>query len=317
MPRRNFQHYIPRFILKNFSDDGCHIWTYSHKDGVQNRRIDSMFGQKHLYSKKTVDRTNRASISPKIDMFEQSVRKDPVPYERNEIGKLESDAAPIVQHLIEQVRRDRLPPIEHFSEITTLQQFLYLSARRTPESHIRVWADWYREADHSAFQQIRDSVPNSPDYSFNTPEELYFRFPIAKRIRDIERENARARFAAGIDRQDDIRNFCANNDLLILHCKNTRRRFIIGSFGYAIVITNSSHRFGKTAVFPIAYDMAIRFEESQGRFGIGPILSRKVHQTNIAMAELSHTIAGHSKALVLQYKDHVRSWDHPDGTHLS
>ena len=309
MPRRSFQHYIPRFILSNFSCDGNSIFTYSEKDGLVVHRIENVFGERHLYSRQSVDTANRASKSFELTKFEQSVHKDPEPYERNVIGKLESDAAPIIRHLIEQVRHARVPVIKGFSEVNTLKQFLYLSARRTPESNERVFNERYREADGSAFRQIRASVPYNDDYSFDTAEELYYQFPIAKRIRDIERGNTAARSAAGIDRQDDIKNVLANNDLFILTCRNTPRRFIIGSYGYALVTTNGTQGVRRTAVFPIAPDIAIRFVESRNRYGVGPIKPRRVHQTNLAIAEVSHTIAGHSKELVLRYKDYVRSLD--------
>ena len=309
MPRRNFQHYIPRLILKNFSCDGSHIRTFSKRDGLQKRRVENVFGEQHLYSRKNVDRTNRASKSFEPRKFEQSVQKDPGPYERDAIGNLESAAAPIVRHLIEQIRHGRVPPIRNTAEIFILQRFLYLSARRTPESQIRVFADRYREADRSAFQMIRDSVPYNDDYSFETAKELYCQFPIARRIRDIHRENVAARFAAGVDRQDDIEGFCANNDMLILHCQDTSRRFIIGSYGYAIVTTIGPQGVGRTAVYPIASDVAVRFVKSENRYGLCRVFPRRVHQTNLAIAEISHTIAGHSKELVLQYKDYVRSVD--------
>ena len=199
MPRRNFQHYIPRFFLNGFSCDGSHIWTFSRRDGLQRRRVENVFGEQHLYSQKTVDRTNRASKSFELTKFEQSVQKDPRPYERDAIGKLESAAAPIVRHLIDQLRHGRIPPMRNTADILTLQRFLYLSARRTPESQIRVFADLYREADRSAFQRIRNSVPYNDEYSFETAEELYCQFPIARRIRDIHRENVAAQFAAGVE----------------------------------------------------------------------------------------------------------------------
>ena len=327
MPRRNFQHYIPRFFLNGFSCDGSHIWTFSRRDGLQRRRVENVFGEQHLYSQKTVDRTNRASKSFELTKFEQSVQKDPRPYERDAIGKLESAAAPIVRHLIDQLRHGRIPPMRNTADILTLQRFLYLSARRTPESQIRVFADLYREADRSAFQRIRNSVPYNDEYSFETAEELYCQFPIARRIRDIHRENVAAQFAAGVDRQDDIEGFCANNDMVILHCQDTSRRFIIGSYGYAIVTTIGAQGVGRTAVCPVASDVAIRFVKSENRYGLCRVFPRRVHQTNLAIAELSHTIAGHSKELVLQYKDYVRSVEnerfdrieetpHKDANHL-
>ena len=241
MPRRHFQHYIPQFILRNFAYDDRRIWTYSHSNGLQSRQIDSVFGKRHLYSMKTIDETNPASESFELSKFEQSVRKDPGPYDENLIGKLEDASAPIIQHLIDQVRQGR-KPIENFEDVCTLQQFLYLSARRTPESQEQVFGCEYVKIEDFALERFRDQFADDHEVVVSSPTELFQQYPVGERIRNIVRENSLAQFAAGVDRKRDIRAFCENTDLLILYCHDTEKRFVIGSYGYAIVTSTSKKR---------------------------------------------------------------------------
>ena len=304
----DFQHYIPQFILRNFSHNKKNIWTYSAPKGLEERTIKTVFGQRHLYSEKAVDFRNRASRSIDPKTFEQSIRKDPEPYDRNVIGRMETTAAPIVEHLIERTRLGR-QPIRNFEQVSLLQQFLYLTARRTPESQINVLGDSYRDADEWAFRRIKSRVDDK-QYSFDSIDEMYRLNPTTRRIREIARENHSAEFAAGISpaMQADIRRFCEDTGLLILSCRRAQRQFIIGSYGYAIVVrTSTTSDYSKAAVFPLSPDVAIVITDHPKKYGVGDIFPILVHQTNIAMAEHSHTIAGASKGILLNYSRYVKS----------
>lgn len=141
------QHYIPRFILRNFSCDG-HIWTFSRNKGLLRQNTAKVFRTDHLYSKKTIDTNNRSNKSSDLSIYEQSVKKDPCPYDHEMIGRLESSAAPVVAEIIERVRRGNGPPKEiPERDLITLKKFLYLTARRTPESHDHVFSDVLKNID--------------------------------------------------------------------------------------------------------------------------------------------------------------------------
>ena len=42
------QHYNSQFILRYFSEDGKHVWTYSNAEGVECRKIEKTFVSRHL-----------------------------------------------------------------------------------------------------------------------------------------------------------------------------------------------------------------------------------------------------------------------------
>ena len=307
MPRRQFQHYIPRFILRNFAYDDSRLWTHSHSNGLQRKQIDSVFGKRHLYSIKTVNETGRSVESFELSKFEQRIQKDPGPYDKNAIGRLEDTTAPIIQHLIEQVKRGCNPIIKN-DDLWVLKQFLYLSFRRTPESQERIFGREIAERDERAFESIRKQVAGDPRFAFTSPEEMFQKFPFTRRIRDMARENSFARIAAGVDGQESTRDFCENTELNFLFCHNTARRFIIGSQGYAVVTSTSQESgFMRSTVFPISPEIAVLIvHNSQRGYKMIPIPPYRIHQTNVAIAEQSRMIAGNSKELVLKYKDFVR-----------
>ena len=280
----DYQHYIAQFILRNFSHSKTTIWTYSAQKGLEERSTKTVLGQSHLYSQKEVDFRNRASKSMAPKTFEQSVRKDPDPYDRSVIGKLETDAAPIIERLIHEIRLGN-DPIREPGHICTLQEFLYLSARRTPESQESVLGDRYSEADAAAFREIKKTV-DSKQYPFGGIDEMYRLYPVSRRIREIAKENHSAVFAAGVSSamRADVKRFCHDTGLLFLHSPEGRRQFIIGSYGYAIAVrTSATSEYSKAAVFPLAPDVAVVLTDKPREYGVGQIFPRLVHQTNISI----------------------------------
>ena len=75
-------HYNPRRILRHFSADAEHIWSYSKAEGMVCRKIERVSVVKHLYKGKTIDTTNKASQSSNPKTFEQGIRKG-YSYERS------------------------------------------------------------------------------------------------------------------------------------------------------------------------------------------------------------------------------------------
>lgn len=307
MPRRQFQHYIPRFILRNFSYDESRLWTYSHSSGLLTKQIDSVFGKRHLYSIKTVDETARSVESFELPKFEQRIQKDPEPYERNVIGRLEATTAPIIQHLIEQVKHGCKPVITN-DDLYVLRRFLFLAASRTPDSQERVFGSLNAKQDIRAFEHFQTQVSGDQRFTFASSEDMFQRFPFMRRVHDMERENSFARFAAGVDGQEYIRSFCENTDLNFQLCRSTARRFIIGSQGYAIVTSiTQGNETEKSMVLPLSPEIAVSTAYNpQPGYKMVPIPPYRIRQTNIAIAEQSHMIAGNSKESLVKYIAYVR-----------
>ena len=224
-----YDHYIPQFILRNWSIDRTHIWTYSRKSGVQRKRIDKVFGGRNLYARKSIDSTNSASTSADPRKFRQSVRSDPHPYDRDTMGPLESAAAPIIKRIIVRVKRGHRP-LESRRDAEILQQFLFLTVRRTPESQQRIFEDSTKQADELGLAILNDRLKDSQyDYSFQSLEDLHEQFPHTEIVRDVVRSNTLAQFSAGATPKlrAEIKRFCEETGFLILSTNDTPGQFIV------------------------------------------------------------------------------------------
>ena len=299
-----YDHYIPQFILRNWSDNQTHIWTYSRKYGVQRKRIDKVFGVRNLYAKMSIDSTNSASTSADPRKFRQSIRSDPYPYDRDMIGPLESAAAPIIKCIIVRVKRGHRP-LESRSDAEILQRFLFLTVRRTPESQQRVFEDRTKQADDLSLAILNDRLKESQyDYSFRSLEDLHEQFPHTKIVRDVVRSNTLAQFSAGATPKlrAEIKRFCEETGFLILSAKDAPGQFIVGSCGHAPVVRKlESGKYGRSSVFPLSPEIAIVVTSDREKYGVGDILPRLLCQTNIAMAEHSHTIVASTKDELLKF----------------
>ena len=293
------QHYIPRFILRQFSQDGGQIWTFNHDDGIMCRRIEKVFVERHLYTKRSVDTGNVASHSADPKKFKQSIQHD-YSYE-NQISKLETSATPIIRSVVEHARRRECPQLSH-TQATVLKRFVFLGARRTTESQARARST--NEPD--VFYRAAKAVANRQGFPLPEKSRLYEDGRIEV-LENVVTRNSSASFAAGDMPQirAEIERFCRDTGIQILFCTG-RRRFIVGSQWIGIVTERNGHRYSKVSVFPIAPDVAIVPTDRPHREELLLPNDRYVHGINLAVAEQSHTIAGVEQAHFRQYMEHVR-----------
>ena len=299
-----YQHYIPQFILGNFScDEGVCIWTYKRNDGVARKKIERIFRGRHITSLKSIDTTNRSSRSSTLKTFEQSIRKDTRIYERDIIGALETDAAPIIHRIIDFARREQLPQLNS-KEANILKHFFFLSARRTPESQARMRTTDNRDLAFDLMKQKADQE----DVPFDDRDEMYRRIPPVRRINDITMQNTDAKLAAGVlpNMGMEAEKFCRKVGLQVLYCGRTRRRFVIGSYGYAIVTRHLEKKCDRVAFFPVSPEVAISLTDLPHEEHFHRASGKEVRQINIDSAELSHTIAGHNQDDLIDFQEHVR-----------
>ena len=291
------QHYISRFILQNFSDDGVRIWTCARGDTPNKQKIERVFRGSHITSLKTIDTSNRASKSFNLKTFEQSIRKNKEIYEQNIIGRLESETAPIIKSILNRAPHMQFPDLSS-EETNAVKQFLLLSARRTPESQAAMRTTNNPDRAFDLFKQKADEehIP------FGEKDEMYHLFPPIKRINDIVLENTDASFAAGVIPKIRLatENICREVGIAVTY--STRRRFIIGSYGYAIVTRCLETGYDKVAYFSVSPSVAISLTRRPDRAYVYFATATEVRQVNIATAEMSHTIAGSTNEDLLKYQ---------------
>ena len=206
------QHYIPRLILRRFSTDGKHLWTYNHDEGVMWRKIKKAFVERHIYTRNAVDTDNMASHSDDPKTFKQSITHDYV-YE-NTISELESTAAPIIQRIVEHARRRECPRLSS-SQSMVLKRFIFLAARRTPESQARV-----RSANEpDVFYRAAKAVADRQGFPLPDRDRLYEDRRVAV-LENVVTRNSNASFAAGDVScvREEIERFCRDTGIQILFC---------------------------------------------------------------------------------------------------
>ena len=249
---------------------------------------------RHSYTRQEIDVENRSSRSKDPKRFEQSIRKDYV-YEEL-IGKKETAAAPVLEKVIERARRRKCRQLS-LSETVALKEFIFLTARRTPESQARVIAKCA-----GLFYAVVKDLADDQDFPLPSEEELKTS-GVIRRIEDMVLSNSDARFAAGdmSHVQKMYRAFVHDTCLRIVVCEG-RRRFIIGSHGFAIVTARNGPKYSRFSVFPIAPDVAVLPTRGTDYREILSLVSDvNVMQTNIALAEQSNTIAGLTQSSVEHY----------------
>ena len=163
------QHYNPQLILRNYSNAGRHVWSYCKADGLAYRRIDKVFVARHLYTRKSIDNNNKASQSPDPSTFRQSIRRD-YGYEM-QIGKIETEAAPVVKRIIAQAQLQQCPQLSP-EQSAAWKKFAFLTARRTPESQDRARALCGTD-DPDLFYNVAKAVASRDSFPLPDKDQLY------------------------------------------------------------------------------------------------------------------------------------------------
>ena len=179
------QHYIPKMLLKSFCNSEGALWVGDTKTKrVWRTKPCNAFKIKHLYTRNTFAE-GTGDLPDKDYRHEES------------LGRLEDIVAPIIKNAVTQVR-DRRCPLLSSEEDSTLKEFMFAMARRTPESQQRVIAT--REFGEIFYQAAR-TIAERERYPLPEKKELYESIEVLRHV-DQVRRNVFARFAAGEDERN-------------------------------------------------------------------------------------------------------------------
>ena len=248
------QHYIPRLILRRFSDDGKKLWTYEKAANKYNHsNIGSVFKMYQAYTTRTFD-----DMRPREDIrrFLGSIGTD---YQNDkEIQKLENSAAPVIDHVINQARHGK-PPQLTLEQSCTLKKFVFLMARRTPEARERV-AREPRQVLKDVIPELLDKVVPIDD---TDPEKRNKLRLLAKHLVS----NSDSQFSAGTmdNVQADAEELCRGTEILVAAHRCPRKSFIIGSHGLSIVTKEYANDPSSGSWLPLAHDVVISLTRSPAR----------------------------------------------------
>lgn len=280
-PKR--QHFIPKMLLSNFCDDDGYLWVGDKsKNRVWRSGSDNAFVITDLYTKVSIE-AESGNSNHKSYEYEEA------------LGRIESEAAPVIKDVIEKVRNKKVPEIALEDEIA-LKRFIFSMARRTPESQKRLASTedfaniFYKVAKEHA---IAHSQP-LPDQDALS-EDLRF-----IRLVKHAKHNVDARFAAGEDDRMHAEEgkFCSETGLGFLLIDVPKRSFAIGSHGITI------HKLGQDGAqsyFPISHDicvMAAPFPDRATLYLLDDRGKWLIKKINNSTATQSQQIASCSEALI-------------------
>ena len=291
------QHYIPRFLLKQFLDESGRLWVHD-KD---RRKTYSTSPRKAFVQRDLYTTFGFAHIPKDTDpeAFLQSMTKD-YTYETERFGtNLEGNVAPIVSRIIQKARSGQLPRLTE-REAAYWKRFMLAIARRTPESQRRATSI----SGDDAFYEALKARAEAENYKLPDQESLY-RDPRIRKLMERVLANVNAKFAAGDSPREKLEEdrFCRETGLCVAVIRDpgARNGFLIGSHGLAILQGGPLGDSIDGSWLPIAHDVAVLATSAPDKeflLDLGSARRRVVEAINAASYTQSRIVAGRSEELV-------------------
>lgn len=230
-PKRH--HYVPQFLLHNFTDENGDLHFFTEKNKcreVLKAKPDNVFHQKHLYTSINDDGSKDTTLE-------------------TEYADLEGKASGLIARLIKQVRNESTPAFsEEDHELWNL--FFYNQWRRVPDMHDAYFND----------NEFFDAIAQEASKKDFPPE--YFEFLEAleqnPELKEKIKQNAKVQVLSTDG--DRVLNFMKSLGLGIAHIKKPNKSFVIGSLPI-IKLTQGTRTHildaGNEIWFPIAHDVAV------------------------------------------------------------
>ena len=277
-------HYIPEFLLKNFTDEDGNLWGAHRKTHKPFKTTPGkIFRQRDLYVSHDIA-PSTSELQYKTDYATRE----------GEISKLEGLAKPIIDQIIESARQKRRPNISD-DERRIFKEFFLSIYRRNPTILEQMKDDF-----EDTYYQAASKTAATTGYSLPAKENLYQNLEITK-LRNLSRQNTLSRFATGDHGilREDAENQIRKSGLCIVNIINPRRSFIIGSSAFSI----KQHGKPEPSLLPIASDTAVALHSNPDQ-EILLILKHdgrgdeKIGAINFNSAAQSDIFAGRSETLV-------------------
>ena len=277
------QHYVPTTLLNRFCDKGRWLWVGRRgRSDVFRQRPEKAFVKKHVNTRYAYD-----GAPPSAE------------YE-NALGDFESNAAPVINRVVDCARR--LEPIELSpADVIALQRFVFAQACRTPESQERVSREL---SDDDLYSVIREDA-EEVGYEKFPGRNAFFADSEWREFAEHIRHNIDASFAAGADPRSDAewQKFAAETGIRFAVAHGTKTSFAIGSHGITKCDDRLADGYLAGAVLPIAHDVLAHVTPwpcTPGLLVLGNTTesSHVIGAVNKATAAQSLMIAGNSEMLI-------------------
>lgn len=279
-PKRN--HYIPMMLLNNFVNDDGHLCVF---DKSRSRfywtNPKNLFVENHLYRQFNFD-------TKCYDYGSETTLSD-----------IESKAAPVIGHIMERARDGKFPALSPQQKYTW-NQFYHASCRRNPviSEEVLKLEEHFEGIFHVEVERIflqggmlpidRNSLDRNPEIA-------------AAKVR--MKRNAKARFASGShpNLQAQANRFSLDSGLKIAVIYRTKRSFVVGSHGIAIVKSTKRKKAAFGSWLPIAYDVVVAptsFPDREILLRLDSGRDWIIKEINRASFQQSQIVAGRSESLI-------------------
>lgn len=273
IPKRH--HYVPRFLLKNFTDAAG--WLHWAEVGpvspvLRRARPNELFHKRHLYS--TLNASGEKDVAIERDL-----------------AKLEDATAPLVEQMIVAARADRLPDLSD-ADHRLWNSFLATQWRRTPETRAAV-------ASEAVVTAMLDDIIVDTKRLF--PHRI-------KEIETLMTPEARKRAAVNAwattlpQPGGDLEAVLKARGILILRITPPNKAFVMGSRP-VVKITPGGHKNLRDPVselwLPVASDVVVGLGQGTQRARLMYLEKPEpIRQLNLAISSQSGVVAGRSASLV-------------------
>ena len=235
-PRQH--HYIPKFLLENFTNNNGYLWTaYRPARKVFQTTPHNLFKEKDLYVSH--------DISPSSSKLQYSTD---YATREGELSKLEGLAAPIVNKIIVSARQEHCPNLSD-EETRKFMEFFLSVYRRNPSMLDQITDDFSDVYYHAVSMRAAET-----GYPLPAKEDLS-QDPAINKLMELSKQNTKSKFAVGDHKilRDKDEASMGNAGLGIIKILNTKRNFIIGNCAFS----KKQHGKPEPAWLPIASDIAV------------------------------------------------------------
>ena len=268
-------HYIPRMLLKRFTDKEGNLYFYDkrHPDkGVRKRAPKNLFYTRHFYTQVAEDGTQDAAVETEF------------------LAVLESEASPVIEKIINAARRG-CPPNLSLNEKDIWSKFFFIQFSRVPDTLGRA-TDEVRQRVLAEIDLAGQSRPlNDLELSVQNSPETMERHLINGRIQNLQ-----------MSPSCEVTEFLAKMRIVVAVIRKLKpkRSFIIGSKPVVrLSFSEGSHVADPNAEvwLPLSRDMAISFCPGE----CDKVVSandRHIRAINKSIFQQSKVIAGCSRELI-------------------
>ncbi|MDP8245886.1 MAG: DUF4238 domain-containing protein [Candidatus Hinthialibacter antarcticus] len=224
-------HYIPKFILDNFTDKNgyIHFSKTGISKSVEKSKPQNFFIQNHLYS--SINESNEKDTSFEI-----------------ELSKIESEVSPVIRKIITSTRKKNLPNL-YEDEKNKWDYFFYYQIKRVPEFYSKIVDNFEKYLDYAidTFEQTERPLE---EYE----KELIQDEEVKKRLKKNSTIVALGR------NEKKVLDILNKRGLAILYIQKQNQSFIMGSNPAIRIPNHGKTRLDDDGVelwLPISFDIAI------------------------------------------------------------